>query len=345
MIDIREDDLEDELDDELALDIEIEEELDIELDVQALLKPEVVASYPDELAHYLHDIATFSRISADEEIALAKLIKAGVEAKATLTDVNQVELAPIIKAGQAARNKFIEANYKLVVSIARKYYYACTTAVTFLDIIQSGNLGLMKAVDRFDHTKSIKFSTYATWWIRQHITRDLLNTAYAIRIPIHVQEIISKIYQLERSSATAPSIDELAEALKMSPHIIARTVHIRDTKNVTSLDKNTAAGDSDSEVSLLDAVPSDTLSPDKVHAAEELDQQLQDILSSKLTDREQYIIVRRFGLTDDRPVTLERLGDELGVTRERVRQIEAIALRKLRAPRVQTALRGLIYTK
>ena len=312
----------DELDDLIEDDTDLDTE---ELDIATILKTEPNRNLLPHLSSYLAEIARFPRISNEEEIALAKIMAA--------TDTPA-------EVKQAAREKFINANYKLVVSIAKRYTKSCNAGITFLDLIQSGNLGLMKSVDRFDYTKGIKFSTFATWWIRQSITRDLLNMSHTIRIPVHLQEQVSKIFRLQREAGRDLSPEELMEALDLTANQIQRILHVRDTMQIASLDRLVV--NEDSSTSLLELIADGSLSPDEVHTLEEREQGLVDIMGDRLTDREFYILVRRFGLRDNKPVTLEHLGNELGVTRERIRQIEAKALRKLRTPRVQARLRDLL---
>ena len=341
-----EDDLKDDLDE---LDIEITEldlevdETDTELDVELLLKATADKPMQSAITRYLYDIHQFPRLSSDEEIELAKVIKVGVEAKALLTEANQAELTPIILAGQQAREKFINANYKLVVSVAKRFNYAVTASFGFLDIIQSGNLGLMIAVDRFDYTKGFKFSTYATAWIRQRIRRDLINTGQTIRIPVHMQDLITKI-NLYKNNNKSLTNEEIAKALDITVDKLIRVLRLQEEVSTVSLDQVIATEGGDANT-ILDMLPSDTLSPDKVDTIESRDQFVYKVLCTRLTDREHYVINRRYGLVDGKPVTLEVVGKELNVTRERIRQIEAKAMRKLRSERVKKSLANLLNEK
>lgn len=337
-LEIELEEVEDEIEDLEELDEELEElQIDTEIDIEPF-----IYSSNGELGRYLMDVVRFPRITPDKEIELAKIIEIAKEAKAILTDENREELAPIIKDGQVAREDFINANYRLVIAIAKHYFKQCTASITMLDIIQSGNLGLIKAVDRFDYTKGWKFSTYATWWIRQAIKRELFNTAHTIRLPVHIQETLARIYLYERDHKDA-TVEEIAEALSLSVAKIHRLLEIRDTMLTVSLDVE--INTTDSLTALVDIIPSDILTPAEVHIISERKEQLTEVLLAKLTDRELYVISRRFGLSDEKPQTLEVIGTELGITRERVRQIEDKALRKLRSSRTQAQLRDILTMK
>ena len=332
-LDEREDDLIDDLD-------EVVEDLTEELTEEAINKSiDIPNSGNSEITQYLIDINKFPRLSAIDEIELAKLIQAGIEAKARLTELNKDELTPIIQAGQQARETFINANYKLVVALSRPYYKACTATLTFLDIIQSGNLGLMHAVDKFDPTRGLRFSTFATWWIKQRIRRTLQDEATTVRVPVHVQDWLSKIYQLEQKAGAKLSPEYLAEVLGLTPLKVIRYLQIRGAMSIVYLDRETTVNTED-PTALLDLVPSEVLPPDVIYQIDELEEVINEVLSRKLTDREQYIVTRRFGLKDGIPATLETLGTEFKLTRERIRQIESSAMRKLRSPRIQAELKS-----
>ena len=241
----------------------------------------------------------------------------------------EAEVAERILNGDVqASQRLVEANLRLVVSIAKRYL---GRGMQFLDLIQEGNLGLMKAVEKFDHTKGFKFSTYATWWIRQAITRAIADQARTIRIPVHMGETINKIKkassQLLHENGHEPTVEEISEELNVPVDKICEAM--RASQEPVSLE--TPIGEEE-DSHLGDFIPDNsTLTPQEAAAQTMLKEQLDDVLST-LTPREAKVIRLRFGLDDGRPRTLEEVGDEFKVTRERIRQIEAKALRKLRHP-------------
>ena len=297
--------------DELLLDNDMdmdgmEDEEEVELDKIDLSVPEGV-SIEDPVRMYLKEIGKVSLLSADEEIELAKRMEKGDE---------------------AAKKRLAEANLRLVVSIAKRYV---GRGMLFLDLIQEGNLGLIKAVEKFDYRKGYKFSTYATWWIRQAITRAIADQARTIRIPVHMVETISKLIRVSRQLlqelGREPTPEEIAEEMDMPVDRVREILKI--SQEPVSLE--TPIGEEE-DSHLGDFIQDDNVPvPADAAAFTLLKEQLVEVLST-LTDREQKVLRLRFGLDDGRARTLEEVGKEFNVTRERIRQIEAKALRKLRHP-------------
>ena len=297
--------------DELLLDNDmdmdgIEDEEEVELDKIDLSVPEGV-SIEDPVRMYLKEIGKVSLLSADEEIELAKRMEKGDE---------------------AAKKRLAEANLRLVVSIAKRYV---GRGMLFLDLIQEGNLGLIKAVEKFDYRKGYKFSTYATWWIRQAITRAIADQARTIRIPVHMVETINKLIRVSRQLlqelGREPTPEEIAEEMDMPVDRVREILKI--SQEPVSLE--TPIGEEE-DSHLGDFIQDDNVPvPADADAFTLLKEQLVEVLST-LTDREQKVLRLRFGLDDGRARTLEEVGKEFNVTRERIRQIEAKALRKLRHP-------------
>ena len=297
--------------DELLLDNDMdmdgmEDEEEVELDKIDLSVPEGV-SIEDPVRMYLKEIGKVSLLSADEEIELAKRMERGDE---------------------AAKKRLAEANLRLVVSIAKRYV---GRGMLFLDLIQEGNLGLIKAVEKFDYRKGYKFSTYATWWIRQAITRAIADQARTIRIPVHMVETINKLNRVSRQLlqelGREPTPEEIAEEMDMPVDRVREILKI--SQEPVSLE--TPIGEEE-DSHLGDFIQDDNVPvPADAAAFTLLKEQLVEVLST-LTDREQKVLRLRFGLDDGRARTLEEVGKEFNVTRERIRQIEAKALRKLRHP-------------
>ena len=297
--------------DELLLDNDMdmdgmEDEEEVELDKIDLSVPEGV-SIEDPVRMYLKEIGKVSLLSADEEIELAKRMEQGDE---------------------AAKKRLAEANLRLVVSIAKRYV---GRGMLFLDLIQEGNLGLIKAVEKFDYRKGYKFSTYATWWIRQAITRAIADQARTIRIPVHMVETINKLIRVSRQLlqelGREPTPEEIAEEMDMPVDRVREILKI--SQEPVSLE--TPIGEEE-DSHLGDFIQDDNVPvPADAAAFTLLKEQLVEVLST-LTDREQKVLRLRFGLDDGRARTLEEVGKEFNVTRERIRQIEAKALRKLRHP-------------
>mgnify|MGYP001075639473 CR=1 FL=1 len=282
---------------------------------------------------YLREIGRVPLLTAEEEVELAKTIEAGLFAEeklaraAFISPRERLDLELIAREGARAKQRLIEANLRLVVSIAKRYV---GRGMLFLDLIQEGNLGLIRAVEKFDYTKGFKFSTYATWWIRQAITRAIADQARTIRIPVHMVETINKLVrvqrQLHQDLGREPTPAEIGAEMGLPAE---RVVEIqRIAQEPVSLQSPIGEEDSDLGDFIEDA---DAVVPLEAAAFILLQDQLEDILCT-LSEREQRIIQLRFGLTDGHPRTLEEVGREFGVTRERIRQIESKTLAKLRHP-------------
>ena len=295
-------------------------------------------SIDDPVRMYLKEIGKVPLLTADEEVALATDMTASAAAQARLNEAKQNdltlsedELAAIrvdLGRGEAAKQKLAEANLRLVVSIAKRYV---GRGMLFLDLIQEGNLGLIKAVEKFDYTKGFKFSTYATWWIRQAITRAIADQARTIRIPVHMVETINKVIRVSRQLLQElghdPSPEEISVEMGMPVDKVREILKI--AQEPVSLE--TPLGEEE-DSHLGDFIPDEGASePSEAASFTLLQEQLIDVLST-LTPREEKVLKLRFGIEDGRPRTLEEVGKEFEVTRERIRQIEAKALRKLRHP-------------
>ena len=322
--------------------VELVEDLDKELEeievskeeLEDLSVPEGI-SIDDHVKMYLKEIGKVDLLTAEEEMSLAKRMADGEEAKVTLadeeaelSDKERENLEALVADGEIAKKNLAEANLRLVVSIAKRYV---GRGMLFLDLIQEGNLGLIKAVDKFDYTKGYKFSTYATWWIRQAITRAIADQARTIRIPVHMVETINKLVrvsrQLVQELGREPTPEELAKELNMSVEKVREISKI--SQEPVSLE--TPIGEEE-DSHLGDFIPDDDApAPSEAASFVLLKEQLGDVLST-LTPREAKVLRLRFGLDDGRARTLEEVGKEFAVTRERIRQIEAKALRKLRHP-------------
>ena len=294
----------DDVDDEMLLDVDDEDEIEVE---KIDLSVQDGVSIEDPVRMYLKEIGKVPLLSAEEEIELAKRMELG---------------------DQEAKKRLAEANLRLVVSIAKRYV---GRGMLFLDLIQEGNLGLIKAVEKFDYRKGYKFSTYATWWIRQAITRAIADQARTIRIPVHMVETINKLIRVSRQLlqelGREPTPEEIAAEMNMPVERVREILKI--SQEPVSLE--TPIGEEE-DSHLGDFIQDDNVPvPADAAAFTLLKEQLEEVLGT-LTEREQKVLTLRFGLEDGRARTLEEVGKEFNVTRERIRQIEAKALRKLRHP-------------
>ena len=287
-------------------DLKDDDEEEVDVTKEDLSVPKGV-TVDDPVRMYLKEIGKISLLTAEEEVEIAKRMEAGDE---------------------SAKKELAEANLRLVVSIAKRYV---GRGMSFLDLIQEGNLGLMKAVDKFDYTKGFKFSTYATWWIRQAITRAIADQARTIRIPVHMVETINKLVRVQRQLVQDLGRDPLPE--EIAAEMSLDVERVREIQKIAQepVSLETPIGEEE-DSHLGDFIPDDEiLSPQDAATFTLLKEQLNSVLET-LTDREKKVLTLRFGLDDGRARTLEEVGKEFDVTRERIRQIEAKALRKLRHP-------------
>ena len=304
-------------------------------------------STSDTVRMYLREIGQVDLLTVEDERRLAQLIEEGKIAAARIDELNgSADLAPgeermllrAVSRGERAKSELTQANLRLVVSIAKRY---SGRGMQLLDLIQEGNLGLMRAVDKFDHTKGFKFSTYATWWIRQAITRSIADQARTIRIPVHMVEHMNRVTrakrQMHQELEREPTIDEIAERVQLEPDRVREL--LRYSQDLLSLDSPVGEEDESNlgdfiEDSSVDS-PADAATRMMLHDA------VGEVLG-ELSDREQEIVRLRFGLDGGRAKTLEEVGKEFGVTRERIRQIEAKTLAKLRHPQRSQRLREFL---
>jgi RNA polymerase primary sigma factor len=327
---------------DLADDIEpeVEEEPEqLERDTEATRR----ATTSDLVRIYLREIGRVPLLTAEDEVELAKAIEAGLFAEEIMDGgklpdgVQPEDLDLLTHDGVRAKQKLIEANLRLVVSIAKRYI---GRGLVFLDLIQEGNLGLIRAVEKFDYTRGYKFSTYATWWIRQAITRAIADQARTIRVPVHMVETINKLARIQRQLhqelGREATTDEIAAEMGMEPERVAEIQRI--AQEPVSLQSPIGEEESDLGDFIEDA---DAVVPMEAAAFIMLQDQLERVLC-ELAEREQRIIQLRFGLTDGHPRTLEEVGREFGVTRERIRQIESKTLAKLRHPSRAIMLREFL---
>lgn len=308
---------EEEIETELNDDKIIEEDKDIDEELKNLESTMLKSNIDDPVRMYLKEIGKIPLLTAEEEIELSK---------------------KMLEGDEVAKMHIVEANLRLVVAIAKRYV---GRGMLFLDLIQEGNLGLIKAVEKFDYKKGFKFSTYATWWIRQSITRSIADQARTIRIPVHMVETINKLIrynrQLVQELGRDPKPEEIAKHMDMPEEKIMEIMKI--AQEPVSLE--TPIGEEE-DSHLGDFIPDDdALAPSEAAAYSLLKEQLDDVLET-LTDREKKVLKLRFGLEDGRARTLEEVGKEFDVTRERIRQIEAKALRKLRGPKKSNKLKDYL---
>ena len=338
---------EDDLNDDDLNDEDLDEEDSIAEEISQLEKTFANASHAkinDPVKMYLKEIGQIPLLDPKEEPIIARQIQEGEQAKEDiknpdLSEEEKKKLAKIIADGEEAKQTLISSNLRLVVSIAKKYV---GRGMLFLDLIQEGNCGLIKAVEKFDYTKGFKFSTYATWWIRQSITRAIADQARTIRIPVHMVETINKLTRIQRQLVQDlgrdPMPEEIAEKME---NISAEKVREIQKIALDPVSLETPIGEED-DSHLGDFIEDkDTLSPDDYTNNQLLKDEINAVLQG-LTEREEKVLRLRFGLLDGRTRTLEEVGKEFNVTRERIRQIEAKALRKLKNPNRCKRLRDFV---
>ncbi len=323
---------------DINLNMDFSKEIEEELMKEKQFDSSVSIKVDDPVRMYLKEIGRVELLTTEEEYELATLIERANRAKAELeykrvegieiTAEEMAEYEDLIKRGEFSAQKLVEANLRLVVSIAKRYV---SRGLQFLDLIQEGNMGLIKAVGKFDYTKGYKFSTYATWWIRQAITRAIADQARTIRIPVHMVETINKMVRTQRTLTQKlkrePTQEEVAEEMGIT---VDRVQAIQKTAQEPISLESPVGEEEDS--SLGDFIPdTEILTPYEYTSKEMLKRELDAALET-LTDREEKVLRMRFGLLDGKSRTLEEVGKEFNVTRERIRQIEAKAIRKLRTP-------------
>ena len=342
--DDEEDDLNDFNDEDFPKDLKVEEIEVEEIDVENFDSLPSSVKVDDPVRMYLKEIGKIPLLTFEEETRLARIITAGFKARVRLEEELDLDLETKallereVEECAKAKNKLVEANLRLVVSIAKKYM---NRGLQLLDLIQEGNMGLMKAVDKFDYEKGYKFSTYATWWIRQAITRAVADQARTIRIPVHMVETINKLVRVQRQLvqelSREPLPEEVAERMGITVEKVQQIQKI--AQEPISLEQPVGEED-DSSLGDFISDPA-ALDPYEYTAQEMLKRELNEVLDG-LTDREEKVLRMRFGLLDGRQRTLEEVGKEFGVTRERIRQIEAKALRKLKHPSRSRKLRDFM---
>jgi RNA polymerase primary sigma factor len=340
-------DAEVEAEEEESGDFSWDEEEESEALRQARKDAEMTAS-ADSVRAYLKQIGKVALLNAEEEVDLAKRIEAGLYAAERLRQADEAgeklatqmrrDLRWIVRDGERAKNHLLEANLRLVVSLAKRY---TGRGMAFLDLIQEGNLGLIRAVEKFDYTKGYKFSTYATWWIRQAITRAMADQARTIRIPVHMVEVINKLGRIQRELlqdlGREPTPEELAKEMDITPDKVLEIQQY--AREPISLDQ-TIGDEGDSQLGDFIEDSEAVVAVDAVSFTL-LQDQLQSVLQT-LSEREAGVVKLRFGLTDGQPRTLDEIGQVYGVTRERIRQIESKTMSKLRHPSRSQVLRDYL---
>ncbi|HCG01011.1 MAG TPA: RNA polymerase sigma factor RpoD [Chloroflexi bacterium] len=321
---------------DIQLEAEVAEEVVPPEELEKVLDSEG-APTDDPVRMYLREIGRVRLLRGTEEVDLAKAMRYGDGEMAKRNSGEPFEQATI-EWGMEARRKLTEANLRLVVSVAKKYI---GRGMNLLDLVQEGNIGLIRAVAKFDHTKGYKFSTYATWWIRQAITRAIADQARTIRIPVHMVETINKVVRVSRrlmqEIGREPTPDEIGRELDLSPEKVREILNV----NRTPVSLETPIGEEE-DSNLGDFLPDESgEAPSDAASYQLLRESLGEVLS-QLTEREREVLRLRFGLVDGRSRTLEEVGKEFNVTRERIRQIEAKALRKLRHPSRSRKLRDFL---
>jgi len=337
--------------DESAIDQEVETTWDAELaevEVEVVESEEVESTdnepIEDSVQLYLHEIGQVALLTADEERTLAMAITRAKDARARLNNEDyssgyeRMLLEQTVARGDDARRHLIQANLRLVVSVAKKYI---GSPMPFMDLVQEGNIGLMRAVEKFDYTKGNRFSTYATWWIRQAVTRSIAEQSRLIRLPVHLSESLvhlrRAIYRLEQQLEREPTADEIAHTMGVSLRKVKRL--LQAATQPVSLEQPI---NNESEGRVSETLADERLeTPMEIAAANMLHRELSAALND-LPDRERKILQLRYGLIDGQRRTLEEVGVAFGITRERTRQIEAEALRRLRHPSVGTRLHGYL---
>ncbi|MBE0684368.1 MAG: sigma-70 family RNA polymerase sigma factor [Anaerolineaceae bacterium] len=340
------------VEDETPLDGPAEDDLELDLDEKELDEEEAGKLVFDDLENidtddtiglYLKEVSRVPLLTAEEEVELAQRIERGRIAREELargnsTDHRRFELRKLIEDGWDGREHLITANSRLVISVAKKYM---GRGVPFLDLIQEGNIGLIRATKKFDYRRGHKFSTYATWWIRQAVTRAIADQGRTIRVPVHMGDQINKLlriqHQLTQRLGREPSVEELAEALDVPPKKVENMIQV--ARRPLSLETPT---DDEEDSVLGDFIEDDEAPPpDDTATYNLLRQHLEEVLNG-LPPREVRILQLRYGLLDGQAYTLEEVGRKMGVTRERVRQIEAQALSRLRHPVIRRKLRDYL---